>query len=99
MNIKATPSYRINLYSINTKKIYKIKFSLSSLTLYSSDNNIYGVYITGLSKDIKDNLNRTLRTVTYKNMYIFKSNIDDNVPIYVDSINNTSKLGVHIKSL
>jgi hypothetical protein len=84
---------------MNTKNKYKIKFSLSSSTLSPSDSNIYGVYVTGLSKDIKDNFLGILRTDTFKNMYRFKTNIDDNPPIYVDSINDTSNIRVQIKNL
>jgi hypothetical protein len=98
-NSTADCSYRINLNNMNTKQKYKINFILSSSTLSPSESNIYGVYITGLSKDIKDNFLGILRTDTFKNMYRFKTNIDDNQPIYVDSINDTSTVGVQIKSL
>jgi hypothetical protein len=98
-NSTADCSYRINLNNINTNKKYKIKFSLSSLTLSPSDTNIYEVYITGLCKDIKDNFLGILRTATVKNMYMFKTNIDDNPPIYVDSMNDTCQIGVQIKNI
>jgi hypothetical protein len=109
-NSTADYSCRNNLNNINTKigeanrfgetkKIYKIKFSLSSLTLSPSNTNTYGVYMTGLSKDIKDNFIGILRSATYKNLHMFKTNIDDNPPIYVDSINDTGPIGVKVKNL
>jgi hypothetical protein len=100
-NSTADCSYRINLNNLNTKtkKKYKINFISSSSTLSPSVSNIYGVYITGLFKDIKDNFLGILRTSTFKNMYRLKTNIDDNPPVYVDSINDTSQVGVQIKSL
>jgi hypothetical protein len=93
----------------NYKKKYKLRFQLNSNTLSPSITNIYGVYLTGLSNNIKNGVinNNTdyyhflgvLKPKLTKNMYMLEANHKDNEPVILEVLNHTSNIGVQIKNL
>jgi hypothetical protein len=93
----------------NYKKKYKLRFQLNSNTLSPSTSNLYGVYLYGLSNNIKNGVinNNTdyyhflgiLKPKLIKLMYMLEAKYNDNEPIILEGLNHTSTVGVQIKSL
>ena len=106
-NSTADCNYRINLNNINTKKKYKIKFSLSSPTLSPSDTNVndqenYRVelYIAGkvfnqsnLQRDYTlGMLSRVNEDMTDGTRLAIDTKPYDNPPITIEGLPHTSSL-------
>jgi hypothetical protein len=93
----------------NYKKKYKLRFQFNSQTLSPPISNTYGVYLYGLSNDIKTgvinqntdyyNFIGVLKPKLYSYISNLEANYNDNEPIILDGINNTSQVRVQIKSL
>jgi hypothetical protein len=114
-NNTANCNYNIDLKQLldydekNYKKKYKLRFQLNSNTLSPSTSNLYGVYLTGLSNNIKNGVinNNTdyyhflgvLKPKLTKLMYMLEVKYDDNEPVILEGLNHTSNIGVQIKNL